>query len=145
MCDYSLAVLPNRLGVEGEDLVVHRFNTGAKGLASPAELRAAEGQADNRPRRGFWRWLKRAIENSWNCSCVTAVCIPPGARLLAKGIPKDAVQFHNRREVLLQSLPEGLQVEVLFLGESRAEAGADGEDRFRDAAVWTHSAAGMLP
>jgi len=35
MCDYSLACFPNRLAVEGEQLVVHRFQTGALGLASP--------------------------------------------------------------------------------------------------------------
>ena len=40
MCDYSLAGLPNRLAVEGEQLVVHRFQTGAMGLApSGLELR----------------------------------------------------------------------------------------------------------
>jgi hypothetical protein len=34
MCDYSLAGIPNRLAVEGEELVVHPFPTGALGLAS---------------------------------------------------------------------------------------------------------------
>src|SRR6516164_7099987 len=34
MCDYSLAGLPNRLAVEGEQLLVYRFTTGAMGLAS---------------------------------------------------------------------------------------------------------------
>jgi hypothetical protein len=28
MCDYSLAGVPNRLAVEGEELVVHRFPNG---------------------------------------------------------------------------------------------------------------------
>ena len=36
MCDYSLAGIPNRLAVEGEELVVHPFPTGALRLASPA-------------------------------------------------------------------------------------------------------------
>ena len=31
MCDYSLAHFPNRLAVAGEELVVHRFNTGTLG------------------------------------------------------------------------------------------------------------------
>ena len=35
MCDYSLAGVPNRLAMEGEELVVHRFPTGAPGLTSP--------------------------------------------------------------------------------------------------------------
>jgi hypothetical protein len=34
MCDYSLAGVPNRLAVEGEELQVHRFPTGALGLTS---------------------------------------------------------------------------------------------------------------
>jgi hypothetical protein len=32
MCDYSLAHFLNRLAVEGEELVVHRFDTYALGL-----------------------------------------------------------------------------------------------------------------
>ena len=36
MCDYSLAGIPNRLAVEGEELAVHRFPTGSIGLASPS-------------------------------------------------------------------------------------------------------------
>jgi hypothetical protein len=35
MCDYSLAGIPNRLAAEGEQLMVFRFPTGARGLASP--------------------------------------------------------------------------------------------------------------
>src|SRR5260370_42431975 len=62
MCDYSLAGVPNRLAVEGEQLVVHRFSTGSLGLASPC---------------------------SQLLSKVTpAVCIPPGARLRLRDIPE---------------------------------------------------------
>ena len=113
MCDYSLAGVPNRLAVEGEQLVVHRFSTGSVGLASPcASLSSKE----------------------------TAVCIPPGARLRLRDIPqalplglnateevtfvqlsaeayqyRDAVRFQNGREILLQRLGCGQQVEVLSL------------------------------
>ena len=37
MCDYSLAHFPNRLAVEGEPLIVHRFGGGALGLG-PVQL-----------------------------------------------------------------------------------------------------------
>jgi len=37
MCDYSLAHFPNRLAVEGEQLIVHRFDSGTLGLA-PAQI-----------------------------------------------------------------------------------------------------------
>ncbi len=38
MCDYSLMAIRNRLAVEQEDLVAHRFPTGSMGLASPSDL-----------------------------------------------------------------------------------------------------------
>ena len=116
MCDYSLAGVPNRLAVEGEQLVVHRFSTGSSGLAAPCSQPLSKG--------------------------VPAVCIPPGARLRLRDIPealqqglglnateevtfvqlsaeayqyRDAVRFQNGREILLQRLVCGQQVEVLSL------------------------------
>ena len=119
MCDYSLAGVPNRLAVEGERLVACRFSTGSMGLTS----RDAS----------LWRlWFKQT----------PAVCVPPGARLLLRDIPKDlqrqvnvqateevtfvqlsaqayqyrdAVRFRNGRELLLQRLKCGQRVEVLSL------------------------------
>jgi hypothetical protein len=127
MCDYSLAGLPNRLAVEGEQLVVHRFATGARGLAP-----ACPG-------------LKQLIFPSRT----PAVCIPPGARLGLYDIPlhlqqrlgvsevekvsfvqqsaevftyRDAVRFANGKELLLQSLQCGQRVDVLSLSpEDSAE------------------------
>jgi len=116
MCDYSLARIPNRLAVEGEQLVVHRFSTGSLGLASPC--------------------LQPFSKETH------AVCIPPGARLRLQDIPealqlrlglnateevtfvqlsaeayqyRDAVRFQNGREILLQKLDCSQQVEVLSL------------------------------
>jgi hypothetical protein len=119
MCDYSLAGVPNRLAVDGERLVACRFSTGSMGLTS--------GHAS------VWRlWFKQT----------PAVCVPPGARLLLRDIPKDlqrqvnvqateevtfvqlsaeayqyrdAVRFRNGRELLLQRLKCGQRVEVLSL------------------------------
>ena len=123
MCDYSLAYFPNRLAVEGEQLVVHRFPCGTLGLASS--------------RRTLWQRLFP--------SGVPAVCVPPGARLRIEDIAqplqrrlgigeveevtfvqqsaeaftyRDAVRFVSGREILLQRLPCGLKVEVLSLGGS---------------------------
>jgi hypothetical protein len=114
MCDYSLAHYPNRLAAEGEELVVHRFASGSRGLASPD------------------RGLK---EFFFRCS-TTAVCVPPGARLLLRDIPRraqvelrvgdveevtlveqspetfryrDAVRFSNDREILLQLSPAAFE------------------------------------
>jgi hypothetical protein len=120
MCDYSLAGLQSRLAIEGEQLVVHRFATGTVGLASHG------------PSLSPW----------WSAKQTPAVCVPPGARLLLRDIPKDlqqqfgvggtedvtfvqlsatpysyrdAVRFGNGREILLQKLQCGQKVEVLSL------------------------------
>src|SRR5437762_3662635 len=121
MCDYSLAGVPNRLAVEGEELVVHRFSTGALGLASPNTSLA----------RG---WFSKV----WSARVTPAVCVPPGTRLLLRDIPaelqnalrvgaaeevtfvqqsaeayqyRDAARFQNGREILLQQLRCGQRVD----------------------------------
>ena len=126
MCDYSLAHFPNRLAVEGEQLVVHRFATGTLGLA-PA---------------------RSSLKQIFSPASVPAVCVPPGARLLLQDIPerlqqalnvgsveevifveqgadafryRDAVRFGNGREILLQQLACGQAVQVLSLDSAESE------------------------
>lgn len=126
MCDYSLMSVPNRLAKEGEELVVHRFQTGALGLAAPCPSAS--------------RW--------WSAKQIPAVCVPPGARLRLRDIPKrlqrkmgvgpaeevifvqlsamafqfrDAVRFRNGQEILLQKLTEGIRVDVLALSSGERE------------------------
>ena len=147
MCDYSLHGLPNRLAVEGEELVAHRFITGAIGLASPAELRRGESCRNGLEQRSFWSRMKEAIFRPAIAE-TPAVCIPPGARLRMSGIPAslqrelgvgsdetvtftqttamantyhDAVRFENGRQVLLQMLKEGQRVRVLSLNHAESE------------------------
>jgi len=120
VCDYSLTGIPNRLAVEGEKLVIHRFRTGSMGLASPCLPMSSLVSDKQTP----------------------AVCVPPGARLLLQNIStelqeqfgvkateevtftqlsaipyqfRDAVRFSNGREILLQKLRCGQPVEVLAL------------------------------
>jgi hypothetical protein len=120
MCDYSLAHFPNRLALEGEQLVIHRFAGRTLGLA---------------PARPILKQL-------FSRASVLAVCVPPGARLLLQDIPdhlqqclgvreseivifvergleafayRDGVRFANGREILLQDLHCGQRVEVLSL------------------------------
>lgn len=146
MCDYSLMAIPNRLAVEHEDLVAHRFPTGSMGLASPADLRRIADPPASQP-RSFWG----AVRNFFNpprCEPVAAVCIAPGCRLLLQDIPsrlqaelgvgpeeevtftqisasvnsyRDSVRFKNGRVIRLQELREGQRVKVLDL--SCAEPG----------------------
>jgi hypothetical protein len=147
MCDYSLHGLPNRLAVEGEELVAHRFITGAIGLASPAELCRALKCKNESQKRGFWSGLKAAIFPP-AFSEASAVCVPPGARLRMTGIPvslqreldvgedevvtfvqptvmantyHDAVRFENGRQALLQMLREGQSVRLLSLNSVESD------------------------
>jgi hypothetical protein len=137
MCDYSLAGVPNRLAEEGEKLVACRFSTGSIGLTSGVASLLR-----------FW------------FNQTPAVCVPPGARLLLRDIPKDlqrqydvqateevtfvqlsaeayqyrdAVRFKNGREVLLQRLKCGQRVEVLSLcsDDCREEEHQRREEQYR--------------
>lgn len=139
MCDYSLMSLPNRLAVCGEDLVLHRFISGAMGLATPAEVcRVHEKQTIEV--HGFFAKIKNFLYPPEDPPC-TAVCIPPGAHLLVRDIPepiqrmagtqstveevvftqtdtvgfRDTFRFPNGTEVLVQRLAEGMRVTVLAL------------------------------
>src|SRR5579872_94771 len=137
MCDYSLMSIPNRLAREGDELVVHRFETGAIGLAADSDLRPSPDEPAGQPRT-FWSAVKEVFTS--HPKRVPAVCVPPGTDLLLRDIPKklqnqfgvkpieqvtftqitatvnryrDAVSFHNGHHVLLQDLQEGQRVRVL--------------------------------
>ena len=150
MCDYSLHIFPNRLAVDGENLVVHRFGGASLGLASPADLPPVM-TAETCDRRSPWArltdWFK-SQRPKWEVEKrIPAVCIPPGARLILRDIPKnlqrelgigevetatfteisadvntyrDAVRFKNNRQVLLQALREGQRVTVVSLSPAAA-------------------------
>jgi hypothetical protein len=96
MCDYSLHAFSNRLGKEGEELVVHRFLGGSIGLVSPAEAgpfvrpdgarrdgRRSEARLSFRDRIKSWFAVDHSAELQ---PC--AVCIPPGATLILHDIPR---------------------------------------------------------
>ena len=151
MCDYSLHTFPNRLAVEGEDLVVHRFGGASLGLASPADLpsitatKSCDGMSS-------WARIKawfKSQQPKWETEKrAPAVCIPPGARLILRDIPtslqrelgvggvemvtftettadlntyRDAVRFQNNRQILLQALREGQRITVLSLSPAPVE------------------------
>ena len=74
--------VPNRMAVEGEQLVVHRFRTGSLGLAAP--------DSTNPPTRrpnSFWVRLKLFFTPTQRDS-VRTVCMPPGAQLVVEDIPE---------------------------------------------------------
>jgi hypothetical protein len=125
--------VPNRLAREGEDLVVHEFRTGSRGLTPCTSVT----NTDTQTRYGFVKRLFGNLEPER-----VAVCIPPGARLLLSDIAedvrrsfavgaseevtftqltatantyRDAVRFANGREMLLQRLNKGQRVRVLQL------------------------------
>jgi hypothetical protein len=144
MCDYSLMAIPNRLAVSGEELVVHRFEEGAVGMASASDLRIRQEYRRVQP-HGFWPRLKEFF-NAPAGPVIPAVCIPPGARLLVRDIPaqlrrecglgssvekavfaqttatantfRDALRFQTGKEILLQRFAEGQRVRVLDLSSA---------------------------
>lgn len=157
MCDYSLHNVRTRLAVEGEPLEVHRFTTGSLGLASPAELRPALSSPIAGQRQNWWQTIKNWFGAE---PPVAAVCIPPGAQLVARDIPetlqqklgvgpdeevtfvqlspetlgyRDAIRFDNGQEILIQRLPVGLRMDVLSLS-------ASDERQIRTEAVWSDAA-----
>jgi len=141
MCDYSLHLFPNRLGHDGEELVVHRFGGASLGLASPSDLPPAPSVPTCSGLSRWARiksWFQRPL---WEAEKrVPAVCIPPGSKLILQDIPKmlqrelavqeiehvtftqisaevntyrDAIRFQNGRQLLLQRLREGQRVTVV--------------------------------
>jgi hypothetical protein len=144
MCDYSLGGLPNRLAVDGEELIVHRFSTHSIGLASSADLQVMKIREARQRDQGLWQRINSLFAPASDCRSVLAVCVPPGARLVLKSIPmdlrckwsvgadesvlfiqtsaevntyRDALHLRTGRQVLLQELGEGMRVTVVSLGD----------------------------
>jgi hypothetical protein len=142
MCDYSLGGLPNRLAAEGDDLIVYRFPTYSVGLAPAGPQQT---KSSNSPH--LWRRIQAFLTLPRFRPGIHAVCVPPGASLILKGIPcdlqrkwdvgeeetvlftqisaefkthRDAICFRNGRQVSLQHLREGLLIKVVSLGSDPA-------------------------
>jgi hypothetical protein len=153
MCDYSLQGLPNRLAVEGEQLVTYRFPTGSVGLATAADIAAAKRpKPRGECRHTWWAALKNWLDPQMELDRVPAVCIPPGGRLLMSQIPeplkrkfalqsvecvtfvqlsadayrhRDGIQFRNGKQMLLQDLSQPVYFDVVSLNSSTQEAAAE--------------------
>ena len=149
MCDYSLHLYPNRLAVDGEELVVYRFGGTSLGLASRVDIERMERRRGDSRRLPLWTRLKLFFQAQRELEArVCAVCIPPGAQLMLRDIPahlqreldvsevqevrfvevtaeahtyRDAIRFNNGRQVLLQTLCEGQRVTVMSLDAQSAE------------------------
>jgi len=143
MCDYSLQGIRNRLAEQGETLIVHRFQTGSKGLTSNRYLSPVE-----KPKT----WIA-ALKQFFSVPAEEcAVCIPDGAQLRLTGIAasiqkrhrvseeepvtfrqlsadaatyRDAVEFRNGQRVRLQELDEGQAVEVVAMSSDELEVVED--------------------
>lgn len=151
MCDYSLFTIRNRLAEEGEELVVHRFETGARGFASVKDLELPTGKKEEK--HCWWSSVKNWL-SSISSPPVSAICIPPGARLLLTNVPteaqealdigpseiavfteisnrsysyRDALILSNGTQVLLQDLAKGTRAVVLSLSSDASEEFANEE------------------
>jgi hypothetical protein len=144
MCDYSLMEFPNRLAVDGEVLVVHRFRSGSLGLAAPVDCNTV---GDITRKRTFWSLVKELFFLP-EPPRTPAVCIPPGARLVLHDVPtalqkqlgvsaveevtfmqtsaienrhRDAIRFRTGHTLRLQELTVGQRVMVMDTGNSIEE------------------------
>lgn len=153
MCDYSLMTLSNRLAVCGDELVVHRFETGAVGLAACSDVFRKREQYTGNTSGMLGKLL--CFLRSPRPQSFPAVCVPPGARLLVRDISehlqheiglqstveevvftqtdldftfRDAIRFSNGRLLSLQRLKVGQRVSVLSVGsENESEATLEGQ------------------
>jgi hypothetical protein len=153
MCDYSLNTMQTRLAVDGEELVLHHFETGSLGFASVADINRPKMAAEENC-GGFWRTIKEFFSLAPPSRPVPAVCIPPGSRLLLDDVPKpvqnclciasseivvfteisnraysyrDALLLPNGTRVLLQDLPPGIHAIVLSTSSESAAKALGGE------------------
>lgn len=156
MCDYSLMTLSHRLAVCGDELVVHRFETGAVGLAAHSDVCREREQCTGN-RTGLLGKLLCFLRSPRPQS-FPAVCVPPGARLLVRDLPerlqqevglqssvqevvftqtdldftfRDAIQFPNGKLLSLQKLKVGQRVSVLSVG-SETENETVLEEQYQD-------------
>lgn len=140
MCDYSLMRVPNRIAIEGEELVAHRFQSGTTGFVSCSDFKLWRAE---RRSRSIWQWFRSCFFSAPHLAPV--VCIPPGARLLLEpstGWPnspfylgsskivtfiqlpaeanqhRDALWFGSGATLSLAMLGEGQRVRVLDLSPS---------------------------
>jgi hypothetical protein len=156
MCDYSLQGIRNRLAEQGENLVVHRFQTGSKGLTCPVDLHQVEKPPN---------WIAALKQFFAGLPEECAVCIPDGARLWLSGISthiqsrygvsaeegvtfrqlsaddatyRDAVEFRNGERVRLQELDEGQSCRVLALSSEEQGVGEYASPYVLDSRTWSN-------
>jgi hypothetical protein len=137
MCDYSLMMVPNRLAVEGEELVAHKFQSGTTGFVSSSDFSTWKAE---RRAKSLWQRLRVCFASTAEPAPV--VCIPPGARLRVETAPeslsgsshsgsselatftqlsaeanqhRDALCFDDGAIVRLAMLAEGQRVKLLRL------------------------------
>ena len=152
MCDYSLFEHPNRLAVEGEDLVTHRFPSRSLGLVSSVDLnrRRTDTGTPTAGRKSIWAGFKQLFSEPFSEPATpVAVCVPHSAKLMLYDIPvpvrecyriggteevmfvqttasanvhRDAIRFKDGQQFVLQLLPEGLHIRVVSLEAHSDEA-----------------------
>ena len=138
MCDYSLFAFPNRLGLDGDELVVYRFSSGCTGFVGAADLSAGNSRrtlsAINWPQLKYWFFLRSRRNGP------PAVCVPPGAHVRLEPVDcglrqrlgleeseeavfiqltadefshRDGLQFRNGGLVSLQEVPTGQRAYIV--------------------------------
>ena len=80
MCDYSLMMVPNRLALEGEELVAHKFQSGTTGFVSYSDFTIWRAEQCS---KSLWHRLKGWFASKPHPTPV--VCIPKRLRNRSAG------------------------------------------------------------
>jgi hypothetical protein len=159
MCDDSLQGLPNRLAVEGEEVVTHRFPSGSLGMASPLDIAGAESSAaaDRAGNMVDGRQALAVDGSRMLCSDSrlhsTRNTPPhgPHSRCDAEAVRVGCIaerhlhsveyrsilvprcdKFDDGRQIVLQAFPEGVLFEVLRTFPIESEAESANEQRVQN-------------
>ncbi len=87
MCDHLFDSTQDRLAREGEDLTLHRFESGEMGFASDTDLIEYE-ISKRKAASSFWGTVKDWLLLPSGSQTIPAVCVTPGTTLLLTDIPK---------------------------------------------------------
>lgn len=137
MRDHLLIMIPGRPAIEGEELVVHWFESGEPGLVPHVDYECWAGV------KSVWEKVKALLLA--DCEPGPVVRIPSDARVRLSGLPEvlrdqfelasiedatfiqlpleatihwDALRFDNRAVVPLELLPERQRLKVLQLASA---------------------------
>lgn len=119
MCEYSLESYRRRNAIEGETLITQRFPSGTQGFISPGSPRVAVCLIEGTQvlLRDIPEDLQKKLGTDGEAVTTFTYLKNPPRRWISF-VPSfyyyhDGLQFPNGKQILINDLPEGLEVDVL--------------------------------